>query len=35
MSYINQNIMDTFNIIPTTKREVKKSIPNFKDSAAG
>ena len=35
MSYINQNIMDTFYTIPTTNKEMKKIIANFKDSAAG
>ena len=35
MSYINQNIMETFYTIPTTNKEVEKIIANFKDSAAG
>ena len=35
MSYINQNIMDTFYTIPTTNKGVEKIIAIFKDSAAG
>lgn len=35
MTYVSQNIVETFYITPTTEGEIEKIISNFKDTAAG